>query len=242
MNLLLLFPEDLVSPRRAVVRGVRRDHVAEVLRAAPGDSVRVGLLDGLIGDATLVDLDGTSVILELSLGSPPPKALDVHLVLALPRPKFLGRILQAASAMGVKRLVLIGTARVERSYWQSTTLAPETVRRHLVLGLEQARDTVLPHVEQWPSFRRFVADRLADLLDGRTGLVAHAEAAAAFPRAPIGPAVLFVGPEGGFLEAEVATLREAGATPTSLGERALRVEHAVSALLGRLLPDPSAHD
>jgi RsmE family RNA methyltransferase len=238
MNLLLLFAEDLVGEHEAEIRDERRDHLACVLRAAPGDRLRVGLVGGLLGDATVLALDDARARLSFELRDEPPAPLPVELVLALPRPKFLGRILQMSTAMGVKRLVLLGTERVERSYWQSSMLAPGTVRRHLLLGLEQARDTTLPVVEQWPSFRRFVDDRLAALLEGRRGLIAHSEAAMPFPRSPVGPAVLFVGPEGGFLDSEVATLCDSGATPVSLGERTLRVEHAVGALLGRLLPDP----
>lgn len=238
MNLLLLFPTDLDGSAEAVIRDERRDHVAKVLRAVPGDRLRVGQLGGLVGEGTILELDDERLRLAFDLREPPPAALPVDLVLALPRPKFLGRTLQAATAMGVKRIVLLGSARVERSYWQSSMAAPEAVRRQLLLGLEQARDTVLPEVEWWPRLRRFVDERLDALLAGRRGLVAHGDAAMPFPRGPVGPAVLFVGPEGGFLDEEVETLRRAGAVPASLGSRVLRVEHAVTALLGRLLPDP----
>ncbi|HUP22922.1 MAG TPA: 16S rRNA (uracil(1498)-N(3))-methyltransferase [Thermoanaerobaculia bacterium] len=237
MNLLLLFSEDLVAPNEAIVRGDRRDHVARVLRAGPGDRLRVGLLDGMLGQATVTALDDSCLRLALELREAPPEPLPVHLVLALPRPKFLGRILQGSAAMGVKRIVLLGTSRVERSYWQSSILDAEAVGRQLLLGLEQGRDTVLPVVESWPAFRRFVAERLEDLLAQRLGLVAHGDAPTPFPRGPVGPATLFVGPEGGFLDDEVATLRDAGALPVSLGGRPLRVEQAVSVLLGRLMPD-----
>jgi RsmE family RNA methyltransferase len=238
MNLLLLHPTDLVRPGEAVLRDERREHVAQVLRAAPGDRLRVGLLGGLVGEGTVLELDGERLRLALELREPPPAALPVDLVLALPRPKFLGRILQAATAMGVKRIVLLGSARVERSYWQSSVTSPEAVRRHLLLGLEQARDTVLPEVESWPKLGRFVDERLPELLGGRVGLVAHGDAKTPFPRGSVGPAAVFVGPEGGFLDHEVELLARAGVVPASLGGRPLRVEQAVCVLLGRLLPDP----
>jgi 16S rRNA (uracil1498-N3)-methyltransferase len=72
--------------------------------------------------------------------------LPVHLVLALPRPRMLARSLEHVTALGVKRITLLHTRRVEKSYWMSPELAPEKIRTHLVLGLEQARDTRLPEV------------------------------------------------------------------------------------------------
>jgi RsmE family RNA methyltransferase len=45
---------------------------------------------------------------------------------------------------------------------------------------------------------------------------------------------LALGPEGGWVEAEVESFRRAGFETVSLGSRVLRTESAVAALVGRL--------
>lgn len=239
MNLLLLedadFDRTAGSGARAVVTGERLKHVRKVLRAKVGDTLEVGRLGGGMGRGRIVDVSRERVVLELGpLDREPPAPLPVTLVLALPRPKFVGRILQAAAAMGVKRILLVHTARVEKSYWQSSVMQPESLRRHLMLGLAQARDTVLPEIEclRGP---RDLADALPGLVqDHEQVLVADAVGAEPCPLGVDVPTALLVGPEGGFLDGELALYRHAGATVVNLGPRALRVEHAVVALLSRL--------
>lgn len=239
MNLLLLVDEDLESGGpagvRAAVGGERLRHVRKVLRAAVGDTLEVGRLGGGIGRGRIVELNRERVVLELGpLDGEPPPSLPVTLVLALPRPKFVGRILQAAAAMGVKRILLIHTARVEKSYWQSSMMRPAALRRHLMLGLAQARDTVLPEIEclRGP---HDLTEALPGLLQRHDDvLVADAGGAEPCPLGIDGPTALLIGPEGGLLDEELDRFAAAGARTVSLGPRALRVEHAVVALLSRL--------
>ena len=239
MNLLLLedadFDQTAGSGTRAVVFGERLKHVRKVLRAEVGETLEVGRLGGGIGRGRIVELNRERVVLELGpLDREPPAPLPVTLVLALPRPKFVGRILQAAAAMGVKRILLVRTARVEKSYWQSSVMRPESLRRHLMLGLAQARDTMLPEIECL-SGPRDLTDALPGLVrDHERVLVADAAGAEPCPLGVDGPTALLVGPEGGLLDEELALHGNAGATVVSLGPRALRVEHAVVALLSRL--------
>ncbi|MYB18349.1 MAG: 16S rRNA (uracil(1498)-N(3))-methyltransferase [Holophagales bacterium] len=239
MNLLLLedadFDQTAGSGARAVVTGERLKHVRKVLRAEVGDTLEVGRLSGGIGRGRIVELSRECVVLELGpLDLEPPPALRVTLVLALPRPKFVGRILQAAAAMGVKRILLVHTARVEKSYWQSSVMLPDALRRHLMLGLAQARDTVLPEIECLRGPRDLTEALPGLVQDHEQVLVADAAGDEPCPLGVDGPTALLVGPEGGFLDEELASCENAGATIVSLGRRALRVEHAVVALLSRL--------
>ena len=234
MNLLLLEEADFVASDRAVLQGRRLKHLHEVHRAEAGDQLRVGRLGGSMGRGTLLALDEQHAELQVELDQPPPAKLPLTLLLALPRPKMLKRVLQTVAAMGVPRLVLLNSYRVEKSFWQTPFLDPEALREQLILGLEQARDTVLPEVSIEKRFKPFVEDRLPQLAAGTCGLVGHPGDFPTCPRAVGGPVTLAIGPEGGWIPYEVDMLREAGLAPVQLGERILRVETAVTALLARL--------
>lgn len=234
MNLLLLEAADFVAADRVVLRGRRLTHLHEVHRAEAGECLRVGLLGGQIGQGQLLRLDATEAELKIELQQTPPAKLPVTLLLALPRPKMLRRVLQTVASMGVPKLVLLNSYRVEKSFWQTPFLEPQAIREQLLLGLEQARDTVLPEVIIEKRFKPFVEDRLPQLVAGTRGLVGHPGDYPACPRALSEPVTLAIGPEGGWIPYEVEKLTEAGLQPVQLGDRILRVETAVSALLARL--------
>jgi RsmE family RNA methyltransferase len=234
VNLLLLEDQDFVAADRIHLSGRRLKHLNEVHRAEAGDSLRVGRLNGLMGRGQLLRLDGQEAELQVECDQPPPTKLPLTLLLALPRPKMLRRVLQTVSAMGVPRLILLNSYRVEKSFWQTPFLQPEAIREQLILGLEQARDTVLPEVVIEKRFKPFVEDRLGQLAAGSLGLIGHPGAYPDCPRAVEQPVTLAIGPEGGWIPYEVEKLQEVGLQPVQLGARILRVETAVTALLARL--------
>lgn len=234
MNLLLLTAEDCIEPGLARLGGRRLQHVLEVHRAREGESLRVGLVGGLMGEGRILSLSRDELLLRFELDANPPPKIPLTLLLSLPRPKMLKRILQSVAAMGVQRLVLMNSYRVEKSFWTSPWVAPEALREQLLLGLEQARDTVLPDVIIEPLFKPFVEDRLPELVRNTRALVAHPGAIDACPVALNQPLTLAIGPEGGFIPYEVEKLVETGFESVHLGARILRVETAVTALTARL--------
>lgn len=234
MNLVLLLPEDLVAPDRAVLTGRRLAHVREVHRAGLGDDLTVGLLGGAMGRGRVLRLDEAALELALTLDQAPPPKLPLTLVIAVPRPKVLNRVVAAAASLGAARLVLLNAWKVEKAYWGSPRMKPENLRDQLILGLEQARDTVLPELRLARLFRPFVEDELPGLLAGGTGLLAHPGAGAVAPKALAVPVTLAIGPEGGWIDAEVQSLLKAGLQPLDLGPRILRTETALAALVGKL--------
>jgi 16S rRNA (uracil1498-N3)-methyltransferase len=242
MNLILLFCEDFITPFDANLNSIqqvrltdrRLHHLQNIHAACVGDTLTVGLVNGKIGKGTIISLDNNACVLNVILNCTPPPALPVTLLLALPRPKMLKRILQTSAAMGVKKIVLINSYRVEKSFWQSPLLKPEAILEQLVLGLEQAKDTVLPEFILAKRFKPFIEDDLPTLAANTRKLVAHPSDAFQPPVSSNNHTTLAVGPEGGFIDYEINKFLEIGFDGISLGPRILRVESAIPVLLASL--------
>jgi len=234
MNLILLHKEDFVDTDRVRLNGRRFTHIRDVLSAEQEQVLQVGMLGGKLGTGRISALAQDTVELTILLQHDPPPPLSATVIMALPRPKVFRRVLQGLTAMGVKRIILLNSWRVDKSYWHSPTLNPENLQEQMLLGLEQARDTRLPKVEIQQLFKPFVEDILPSIAKGTCALVAHPHAVQACPANLYEAVTLAIGPEGGFTPYEIEKLEEAGLSPVHLGPRPLRVETAVPALLGRL--------
>ncbi|BFM11519.1 16S rRNA (uracil(1498)-N(3))-methyltransferase [Simiduia litorea] len=190
-----------------------------------------------MGQAVVTAVDENQVTLsQVMLSQEPPTPLPLHLLLALPRPKMLRRIFQTAATMGVKEITLINAYKVEKSYWQTPFLQAEKIREQLILGLEQAKDTLLPSVTFAKRFKPYVEDELSLICQGKQNWIAHPYQSQACPRdqSLYTPSSLAIGPEGGFIEYEVEKLNAIGFQSIGLGDRILRVETALPVLLAKL--------
>ena len=234
MNLALLFEEDFVAPDRVRLRGRRLEHLKTVLKAGTGHRIPAGRVNGLMGHGEVLSMIETEAELLVTLDQQPPAPLPLTLILAMPRPKMFRRVLQTCASLGVKDLWLINSYKVEKSFWQTPWLTEDHLRENLTLGLEQAKDTLMPQVHIRKLFKPFVEDELPTLLGGKRALVAHPGMAAPCPTHLNEPAALCIGPEGGFTDYEVGKLEEAGCQSVHLGPRILRVETAVPVLISRL--------
>lgn len=235
MNVILLSPDDLLANTRACIKNPRQlEHIKNVHGAAIGDQLKVGLIGGNLGTGLVTELSNEAIYLDIDLQQPPPAALPLTLVLGLPRPKMMRRILQTVATLGVKELHLINSYRVEKSYWQTPFLEEQAIYEQMILGLEQGCDTQLPNVYLHKRFKPFVEDELPAIIAGTRALVAHPYTAIACPSQIDYALSLAVGPEGGFIPYEIDLLEKCGFEAVHLGERIMRVETAVPYLLGRL--------
>ena len=202
-----------------------------------GDVLRVGQLRGQVGTGEVLTLTKEEVHLRVTFDANPPPRARIDLLLAIPRPKALKKVLPAATSLGVDRIVLVNAARVEKSYFDSKVLNPAFIDELTSLGLEQARDTQPPEIAIKERFRPFVEDELDALWPDSLRVIAHPTAShgpESLPRPGDQRVVLAIGPEGGWVPFEVQLLEARGFLPFSLGPRILRVETAVPLLLGQI--------
>jgi len=235
MNVILVETSELDGMGAATIVGRRAAHIASVLKAAPGDTIRVGVLDGPFGLATIAAIDDHAVRLRCEFESVVPPRPPVDLLLAVPRPKVLRRLWAQLAALGVGRIIVTNAERVERNYFDTHVLTPECYRPLLIEGLQQARDTRLPIVSVHRQFRVLVEDQLDQLSDASVRLVADprgsASVTAAVGRQPASRVLLAIGPEGGWNEFELSLLEAHGFQAVTMGSRTLRSDTACISLL-----------
>ncbi|MEM8496466.1 MAG: 16S rRNA (uracil(1498)-N(3))-methyltransferase [Pseudomonadota bacterium] len=235
MNTLLLEDDDFISSTSAVIHGKRAEHLIRTVGVDAGSVIRCGKVDGLLGDAFIKEKSASQLTIECSFRINPPTPCRVELICALPRPKMLRRIVRTSAELGVKRVTFINSFRVEKSYWQSPALAPQKLREFCIEGLQQAGDTVLPHISLQKRFKPFVEDQLPAMVEGKQPILAH-------PKAPTRPNqetkqtyLLAVGPEGGFIEYEIEKLQCAGFSAHRFGDRIMRCDTAIPFLIASLV-------
>ena len=232
MNLILLEPDEIAADGAAILSGARARHVREVLKAEPGEEIRVGVIDGPVGTATVME-DGKELRLRCLWTGERPPVPRVDLLLAMPRPKVMNRLWPVLASLGVGRILVCNAWKTERNYFDTHVLDPAHIRAGLIEGLQQARDTRLPQVSVHRQFRKLIEDELARLGPYAARWVAHPGPPSGFSPVPgEGRIILAVGPEGGWTPFELGLLAEHCFMPVSWGPRALRTDTACAVLLG----------
>jgi len=220
-------------------------HIKEVLKSKVGDTLSIGEMGGYIGKATIAEINSNEVLLtDITLDKKPPAKLDLTVILALPRPKVLRRLIMDMTSLGVNKLIIVNSYRTQKSYWQSPLL--NRIDEFVFEGLQQAIDTVPLEVELQKRFKPFVEDDFPALKEQGHAVIAHPYSSQSWKAYLDGlksknshensmPKVLCIGAEGGWIDYEVDLLCKHGCTSVSLGARILRTETVVNVLLGHWL-------
>jgi len=239
MNLILVKTEEIAADGTVTLDARRSGHVLQILRAAPGARLKVGVLNGPRGTGTVIHSAGRTVTLSLQLDGSAPEEPPLDLALALPRPIMLKRILFHASSLGIARIFLIRSRRVEKSYFDANLLQPQHYLPVLEEGMEQSCDTWLPRISVFPRFLPFAEDYLPTVRKDEARLLADPEAATTLPliatKDKTKRFLLAIGPEGGWVDFEREVFQKQDFAPFTIGSRILRVETAIAVIAGQLL-------
>lgn len=220
------FLDDLPNAGAAELRGDVAHHLGRVMRARPGDVVRLGDGRGRSATAEIVTVERDVVRARIgAVEVEPEPARRVALAFAPPRLSRAEWLFEHGTEVGVAAFWPLWT---ERTRPQGERL--DRWRRIVVAAAGQCDRAWLPTVHPAMEFVDFV----------KTGGGGGARFVAA-PGAPsllalrpaTGDVVLLVGPEGGFSAAEERAARDAGFVPCGLGRSVLRTETA--ALVGAAL-------
>lgn len=249
MNCILLPAANLSNDTAQINDVLQVRHVTHVLEAKVGESLKIGQLGGHLGTAIIDAMTPDDIQLrDVQLTIAPPPKLDLTVILALPRPKVLRRLIMDMTALGVRDIILINSYRTQKSYWQSPMLA--RLDEFVLEGLQQGVDTIAPTIDLKKRFKPFVEDEMAGLITNRA-IVAHPYAPQSFGQyltkpylkqphsqdqlVSALPSLVCIGAEGGWIDYEIALLAAQGCAPVHIGARILRTEAAVNALLGQWL-------
>ena len=172
---------------------------------------------------------------------------SVTLILALPRPLQLGRMLPMISQMGVDHLVLTAAKKVPKDYFGSHLFRkPQVLRKLLFEGLCQSGDVKIPQITVSKQLKTFMEDDLDVLFpaDEYARVIAHPQRVGqtdapkrmrevTFPESKRQrKVVIAVGPEGGWEEPyELDMFQSLGFQQITMGTRVLRSDVAVVSLL-----------
>jgi RsmE family RNA methyltransferase len=226
--LVLITPDEAAAGLPA--DDARARHLRETVGLAVGGSFHVGIENGLRGIATITAL-APKLTFAVAWEKSPQARLPLTVLVGLPRPQTAKKVLHDLASLGAARIIFFESAKGDPGYLTSSLWKDGEWREHVLKGTEQACSTLVPEVT-----------RVGSLAEALVGLDANAWKLALDPyeatgapelSTPAQTAVLAIGPERGFAEAERAALRAAGFGFAHLGDRILRVEAA--ALVGGAL-------
>ncbi|MCB0339215.1 MAG: RNA methyltransferase [Bdellovibrionales bacterium] len=167
--------------------------------------------------------------------------LPVVLIVGVCRPQTVRKVINIGTTFGVEEIHFVRCANSQKSYLSSSALNPPEVEKEMTTALEQAVDCIMPGFFVHPRFKPFAEDILPSVINVNPSEAILADthhisnqssvtlSASALRR------VLAVGPEAGWNDFERELFLSQGFKPIALGQRILRVETAVAALVGMTL-------
>lgn len=222
---------DIIKAGRVTLTGDQAHQIRNVLRMAAGDWIVVLDNEGWEYEVVLQEVGGKEIRGQVrqrrAAGGEPRTQITLYQSL-LQRDKFEW-VLQKCTEVGVTRFVPLVT---RRSLVRDTAVKASKLarwRRILTEAAEQSRRGRIP--ELMPALKMPQALAGLDAFDCVLLAWAGGEGQGIGPTlaqnvSPPTSVALFIGPEGGFVEEEVADGRQHGAIPISLGRRILRTETA----------------
>jgi len=223
MNLVLFKESEIDQP--LPLDDKRAKHLLDILRVKEGDTFDAGIVNSARGTCTVTEITKEGIRLSFEWGAPPPELMPITLILGYVRPVNAQRIIRDITTLGVSKIILTVSEKVDLSYTTSRLYEMDNIERLLIEGAQQAFCTRLPELVKVKSLTEAMghippnANHIA--LDNyeATQSLSHYNYRYAHT-------VLSIGPERGWTEKDRNTLRSHHFELCSLGSRVIRSESA----------------
>ncbi len=230
-----------IQEKRLYVEGADVNHIKNVLRMKHGDQVMISDGEGMQYLCTLEAFESGLVWFEIVDAWKENRELPSKLYLfqGLPKSDKMELIIQKATELGVYELIPAVTGRTVVKLDEKKA-QKKTARWNAIAesAAKQSGRSRIPQVREIMTFSEALAyagdlDVLLIPYEKAEGMDATRQAVEGIrPGQSVG---IFIGPEGGFEEAEVEQAMACGALPVTLGRRILRTETAGFVVLSMLL-------
>ncbi|MBR5387086.1 MAG: 16S rRNA (uracil(1498)-N(3))-methyltransferase [Clostridiales bacterium] len=217
-------------------------YISQVLRMRPGEQLEVMLKDGIEALCNVHTISKDSVTLSIvrtqQNTSEPPYRITLYQ--SVSKGERMELTIQKCVELGVTKIVPVYSLRcvVRPDARKDST----RTQRWQKIALEAARQSgrgIIPEVTEPVNFEQALeASGTASLVlfpwEEEKGVTLK-QALAGKAQEDLSEIAVFIGPEGGYDEAEAAKARESNAIPVTIGKRILRTETAGAAVLSMLL-------
>lgn len=234
------FLETQVDPDSEVAEltGQEAQHLAKVMRAQPGDPVELFDGSGFQFAATVSEVSRHTVQLNILSREQVSREAKQHVTIAVSLPKGDRQkwLIEKLCEVGVTTIIPLKT---ERSVAQPTDKALARLRRSVIEASKQCGRNTLMEIEPPQSLGELIEEANHEVVRVIAHPYSSADTAASNSDITAintnGPAIVAVGPEGGFSDQEVDAAVQSGFTPLSIGSRILRIETASIAISSLLI-------
>lgn len=232
-------PLSLQPDTQVSLSGEQARYVGKVLRLRPGDNVIV--FDGKSGEyaASICSISKANVVLNITqhLDIDVESPLHIHLLQCVSRGERMDFVVQKATELGVQRITPVlsqfSVVKLDRNRAEKRQQHWEKVASS---ACEQCGRNSLPQIDFPVALAKWFGDNLDTQATAGSRLLLSPGASEKLSSVelPVAAAIVLIGPEGGFSEAEYAQAVAAGFHNISFGPRILRTETAAIAAVTAL--------
>ena len=232
--------EEQINGENAYIEGSDVNHIANVLRMKPGEELLISVKGDWDYLCKIDDIETDRVNLKV-LESMEQRELPVNITLlqGIPKSDKLEMIIQKAVELGVSEIIPVKTKRVVVKI-EEKKQASKVNRWNAIAesAAKQSKRSIIPKVHEPIS----IDNALEIVKDFGVKLIPYENADGIDKTRKIldnmdktKNIAVFIGPEGGFEEAEVERIKNSGFEVITLGKRILRTETAGLALLSNIM-------